>query len=1014
MWKHSLYSTLIAILLAASASAATYTETFSDYSHNDPALTSADWNVFSQSLSLYRTESALTPKLVQTVSYPSGGFIALYEALSGGMYSLYLQRYDGNARPEWPEMKRVATSTDYIAGSAIAVSGMDIALAWAVGNPGNRIYAHRFDSSGSEQWAMPVVVNQNMSLENKGACDIAAGPLESVVIVWEDSRLGDQRIFAQKLDVDGNRSWSSADVPGQPGGAPQERTPKVAVDTAGRSFVVWEGNSDILMTRIDSSGAPSWINGVAVPVETLNEQRSPLIALLEGFGLFISYKENVYPLESVEIMYRDFNGNALWLSDRVVWSMDERIDNSAIAITPSGVLVGMGSPFEGNWAPYTRLIDFMGNFPASQPEAVDFSSVDWMALRAFQLVYSIGTGVMAVAQHGQELFLLKTVAMALTDDGGAVWDRAREFVNMPGDTTAGNASFIKGSEDGGGFSVTWMDTRNGAFDTFSRSFSDPATRIGAHDEFLAETPYSQATAAQAPDGKRVVVWVDSDGWPTVPAIMRGQWFNPDWTPIGDSFRISDLAGYATYTFDIGIDSLGRAAVAWADLRDPDRGIYYQVVTSPGARVFPADIKISDTSLTTYDDIRLEVFADGPAGVLWVDDHVSGYHVYYTRVLSDGSVAFPNVRVDPDDGVSKRNPDLMVYGSLAYVTYSTSVAGSNSIYAQSINYSLPSSPVLMGGPVETCYGTRVAFLPPLSLVAAWSGRVGTEFGIWAQRITGGVFDWSEPRVNALTSGNAVTIRDLICPADDSTVILFDHISADNIPVPYYQALDGSGARVFPSDNPLIDPRPYYSDSGSGVSAKLNGADAVRWAVITDADVTLNGGAVSWAVSPDGGFNWYGVTPGMPLSFASPGSDLRWRARLTADPAQQGSPVIRSVTVSWGSGTAYLTPDLDLNGVMFHAGDTFNLDLRLISSGGISADVFILLDVYGSYWFWPSWTQTLDYGMRTPPAGLTEENVFNFVWPTVDGSASGLRFWVGALASGTATLLGDIDMVEFGYE
>lgn len=1015
MWKHSLYIVIFSVcLIVSSASAGNYTEIFVDYARNDASGTTANWDIFDQSLTLNRTESNLTPKLIETASYPSGGFVTLYRSAFGDTYSLFIQRYDGFARPMWSDLKHVVSSSVYIAGEAIAVSGNDIVVVWSIGNPENRVYAQRFDMSGSTVWSMPVLVHQNTSLDNKGSCDVSAAPPDSVVIVWEDSRMGDQKIFSQKLDMSGTRIWSAADVQVHPGGITQERTPCVAVDATGRAFVAWEESANILMNRIENSGTPAWSNGALMTSDATDDQRFPMIALLEGYGLFISYKEQAFPIESVEVVFRDFTGNPLWPSDRVVWSIDGRVDNASLAITPSGVLIGMGSSLDGIWRPYTRLVDFEGDFPAPQPQVVPFSDISWINLRAFQLVYSIGTGAVAVAQHGMETLLLKTVAMGLTDGGDAEWEHTREISNLSGSSYAANASFVKGSDLSGGFSAVWLDTRNGAFDTFGRSFSDPSTRIGTHDTYLTASTNGATLSAEDVDGNRIIVTIDATGWPVDPPILSGQWFNSDWTPIADPFRISDLNGYPTNNFDITIDSFGRAAIVWADSRDPVPGMYYQVATRPGGRVFANDIKISDTSLTSYENIRIEAFADGSNGVLWIDDHVSGSHVYYAKPLWDGTMLFPNVMVDPDLGVNKRNADMMVYGSLAYVTYSTSGASDSYIYAQSLNDSFPSSPVLMGGPVDSCFGTEVAFLPPMSLVTAWSGLIGSEYGVWAQRVTGGVLEWSESRVNSLTSSHIVPLSDLVCPSADTTVVLFDHVTNENTSTPFYQVLDGTGARSFTVDMPLINPIPLYVDFGIGVSSKLNGTESVQWAAIIDADMTLNGGTVTWSLSPDGGFNWYGVTPGIPLTFAATGTDLRWRAKLYSDDAQQSTPEIRSVTVVWGSSSVYFTPDLDLNSNLFHAGDTFNLDLHLISSGGISADVFILLDVYGSYWFWPSWTQMLDFETRTPLSGVTEENVFNFVWPTVTGSASGLRFWVGALASGTSVLLGDIDMIEFGYE
>ena len=98
----------------------------------------------------------------------------------------------------------------------------------------------------------------------------------------------------------------------------------------------------------------------------------------------------------------------------------------------------------------------------------------------------------------------------------------------------------------------------------------------------------------------------------------------------------------------------------------------------------------------------------------------------------------------------------------------------------------------------------------------------------------------------------------------------------------------------------------------------------------------------------------------------------------------------------------------------SGDQFKLDLHLISGGSPAADIFVLLDVYGAYWFWPSWSEIADYETMTVSPGVTSMNLFDFTWPVVEGSAGNLFFWAGAVSSGTADLLGDFDWVEFGYQ
>jgi hypothetical protein len=112
---------------------------------------------------------------------------------------------------------------------------------------------------------------------------------------------------------------------------------------------------------------------------------------------------------------------------------------------------------------------------------------------------------------------------------------------------------------------------------------------------------------------------------------------------------------------------------------------------------------------------------------------------------------------------------------------------------------------------------------------------------------------------------------------------------------------------------------------------------------------------------------------------------------------------------------LNVELMLNAEIYRAGDRFLLVLGIGNGGpSVLGDLFIILDVYGEYWFWPSWTQRLDYDRRYFDGETYEEMaILDFTWPAGVGSAAGLRFWSAITETGGTTLLSNVDFVEFGY-
>jgi len=110
------------------------------------------------------------------------------------------------------------------------------------------------------------------------------------------------------------------------------------------------------------------------------------------------------------------------------------------------------------------------------------------------------------------------------------------------------------------------------------------------------------------------------------------------------------------------------------------------------------------------------------------------------------------------------------------------------------------------------------------------------------------------------------------------------------------------------------------------------------------------------------------------------------------------------------------DLVINQEMFRAGDQFLLTCRTSNPGpAIELEQYILLDVWGSYYFWPTWTEDLDFVFRSFPRGFDEtETILEFSWPEGAGSAQDIRFWAAYLLPQTAELSGNYDMLTFGFE
>lgn len=110
-------------------------------------------------------------------------------------------------------------------------------------------------------------------------------------------------------------------------------------------------------------------------------------------------------------------------------------------------------------------------------------------------------------------------------------------------------------------------------------------------------------------------------------------------------------------------------------------------------------------------------------------------------------------------------------------------------------------------------------------------------------------------------------------------------------------------------------------------------------------------------------------------------------------------------------------LTLNADWFHNGDRFLLDVGVASriNADLGVDHYLILDVYGTYFFWPEWLETVDYQRVVVPAwSETHETILDFIWPQDAGAGSELKFWSGMLEAGTLDLASNIVVVTFGFQ
>ncbi len=110
-------------------------------------------------------------------------------------------------------------------------------------------------------------------------------------------------------------------------------------------------------------------------------------------------------------------------------------------------------------------------------------------------------------------------------------------------------------------------------------------------------------------------------------------------------------------------------------------------------------------------------------------------------------------------------------------------------------------------------------------------------------------------------------------------------------------------------------------------------------------------------------------------------------------------------------------LEMPSTMFYPEDPCYLMVYLNNPDEPLVDVplFVILDVYGIYYYGPAWNTIPAWYTQDVPLGTTSLMIINeFSWPHGAGSAEGIIFWAGMTTPQMDDLLGQFDSWTFGWK
>jgi len=255
----------------------------------------------------------------------AGGSIIVWEQVPGGGADIRAQRLDGDGNKQWGSTgKPVCTAVnDQAVGDVIpdGSGGAIVAIVDGRSGPGNmQFYAQRIDADGNRLWTTNgvAVCTQLLPLGLSGVRCVTDGS-GGAIFTWYDERAGAgiMNVFAQRVDADGNAQWNANGV--EVCGANGVRwNPRLALDDSGGAIIAWQedragvANLKVYAQRLDPDGHREWTaNGVALCSSSATQRNTSIVTDTAG-GAIVAFKDDRSGNWDIYAQRVDLNGDIVW------------------------------------------------------------------------------------------------------------------------------------------------------------------------------------------------------------------------------------------------------------------------------------------------------------------------------------------------------------------------------------------------------------------------------------------------------------------------------------------------------------------------------------------------------------------------------------------------------------------------------------------------------------------------------------------------------------------------------
>ena len=300
-----------------------------------------------------------------------GGIIAWQDWRNLNNDNIYVQKVDSTGAVQWTsDGVAVCTESHTQQYTKLISNGQGGAIiAWEDFRNGNDdLYAQAVDSTGTVQWTTDGVAVCRAA-NDQSSLQLVSNGQSGAIIVWQDSRNGNDDLYAQAVDSTGTMQWTVDGVAISTAASNQHNFQLVS-DGQGGGIIAWQdyrnlNDDNIYVQKVNSTGAVQWTSdGVAVCTESHTQQYPKLISNGQG-GAIIAWEDYRNGNDNLYAQAVDSTGTVQWTADGVAvcTAANDQSSLQLVSDGQRGAIIAWQDYRNDNWDIYSQSININGLVP---------------------------------------------------------------------------------------------------------------------------------------------------------------------------------------------------------------------------------------------------------------------------------------------------------------------------------------------------------------------------------------------------------------------------------------------------------------------------------------------------------------------------------------------------------------------------------------------------------------------------------------------------------------------------